>query len=100
MREGRLLAEESPAQLLNLFRTDSLEEVFLILSKRQEEGRLSNMEFDRVADDENNCVIQSVNTSTTSIPLTDLGTSSTVVSNLQQYTYDNLLGSTSTLFRN
>lgn len=81
MREGRLLAEESPAQLLRLFRTDSLEEVFLILSKRQEEGKLTNVEFERVADDDNNCVMPSVNTSTTSIPMSELGHSSTTVSN-------------------
>lgn len=43
MREGRLLAEESPNRLLQIFNTDTLEEVFLILSRRQEEGRLSNV---------------------------------------------------------
>ncbi|KAI7815043.1 ABC subfamily G member 21 [Rhyzopertha dominica] len=75
MREGRLLAEESPSQLLNLFRKDTLEEVFLILSRRQEEGRLTT--YDRVADDDNNCVIDSVNTSMASIPMSELGHTST-----------------------
>lgn len=57
MREGRLLAEESPGRLLTLFQTDSLEDVFLALSKRQEEGRLDEVNFDNVADDQNNTVI-------------------------------------------
>lgn len=43
MREGRLLAEESPSRLLEIFNTDTLENVFLILSRRQEEGRLDNL---------------------------------------------------------
>lgn len=78
MREGRLLAEESPSKLLTLFGTDSLEEVFLILSKRQEEGKLD--EIENLADDDNNSVIQSVMDSTTSIPMLELGnTSSTAV---------------------
>lgn len=71
------MAEESPSQLLNLFRKDTLEEVFLILSRRQEEGRLTT--YDRVADDDNNCVIDSVNTSMASIPMSELGHTSTTV---------------------
>lgn len=78
MREGRLLAEESPSRLLTLFGTDSLEEVFLVLSKRQEEGKLE--EIENLADDDNNSVIHSVMDSTTSIPMLELGNmSSTAV---------------------
>ncbi|XP_017786452.1 PREDICTED: ABC transporter G family member 23-like [Nicrophorus vespilloides] len=44
MREGRLLAEESPERLLRIFDTDTLENVFLILSRQQEEGRLDALE--------------------------------------------------------
>lgn len=36
MREGVLLAEESPKALLQRFQSDSLEEVFLQLSVRQQ----------------------------------------------------------------
>ncbi|CAH0554397.1 unnamed protein product [Brassicogethes aeneus] len=57
MREGKLLAEESPARLLTLFQTDSLEEVFLVLSRRQEEGRLDELNLDSVADEQNNSVL-------------------------------------------
>jgi hypothetical protein len=39
MRDGRLLAEESPSKLLRMFQTEILEEVFLILSQRQNDGR-------------------------------------------------------------
>lgn len=42
MRGGRLLAEESPANLLRQFQTDSLEEVFLILSRKQEQGEITD----------------------------------------------------------
>ncbi|KRT81367.1 hypothetical protein AMK59_5794, partial [Oryctes borbonicus] len=45
MREGRLLAEESPEKLMNLFRCETLEEVFLILCKQQEEGQLRELEY-------------------------------------------------------
>lgn len=37
MRQGKLMAEESPQALINRFRTDTLEEVFLSLSIRQAE---------------------------------------------------------------
>lgn len=40
MRDGRLLAEESPARLLSMFQTEVLEDVFFILSQKQSEGRL------------------------------------------------------------
>ncbi|XP_050310195.1 ABC transporter G family member 23-like isoform X2 [Anthonomus grandis grandis] len=42
MRGGKLLAEESPARLLQLFQVESLEEAFLILSRNQEEGRINS----------------------------------------------------------
>ncbi|VEN54162.1 unnamed protein product [Callosobruchus maculatus] len=59
MREGRLLAEESPGRLLQVFDTDTLEEVFLILSKRQEEGRLDDISsYPTVADDQNNSMVE------------------------------------------
>ena len=35
MRSGRLLAEESPQVLLSTYGCDSLEEVFLMLSRKQ-----------------------------------------------------------------
>lgn len=40
MRDGRLLTEDSPDNLLATFNTQTLEEVFLILSQRQEAGQL------------------------------------------------------------
>lgn len=40
MRGGKLLAEASPTELLEKFNTRSLEEVFLILSQKQEAGVL------------------------------------------------------------
>ncbi|RZC34174.1 ABC transporter G family member, partial [Asbolus verrucosus] len=43
MRNGKLLAEESPTKLLNIFQTEVLEEVFFILSQRQSEGRLNEL---------------------------------------------------------
>lgn len=52
MREGRLLAEESPSRLLQIFNTNTLEEVFLILSRRQEEGRLDNISSTSAAIDQ------------------------------------------------
>lgn len=42
MRTGRLLAEESPAVLLSMYRCQSLEEVFLKLSRKQGQSRESN----------------------------------------------------------
>ncbi|XP_066145077.1 ABC transporter G family member 23-like [Euwallacea fornicatus] len=42
MRGGKLLAEESPARLLEAFHTDTLEEAFLILSRNQDEGRIND----------------------------------------------------------
>ncbi|XP_050499822.1 ABC transporter G family member 23-like isoform X1 [Diabrotica virgifera virgifera] len=43
MREGRLLAEESPSTLLTQFNTDNLETVFLTLSQKQADGQLSSL---------------------------------------------------------
>lgn len=43
MRDGCLLAEESPEKLLQTFQVDYLEDVFLILSRRQNEGRLNQL---------------------------------------------------------
>lgn len=43
MREGRLLAEETPTNLLNTFGTETLEDVFLLLSQQQEAGTLDAM---------------------------------------------------------
>lgn len=70
MREGRLLAEESPERLLQLFNTETLEEVFLILSRRQEEGRL-NQAIETLADEQNNTIISRAesNTSVMTLPI-------------------------------
>jgi len=38
MRGGKFLAEESPRKLMEMHRVDSLEDVFLKLSKRQNIG--------------------------------------------------------------
>ncbi|XP_056637728.1 uncharacterized protein LOC130445863 [Diorhabda sublineata] len=59
MREGRLLAEESPSRLLTLFNSETLEQVFLLLSKRQEDGRLSELadSHQPVVDEQNNSVL-------------------------------------------
>lgn len=46
LRQGRLLAEESPDNLLSMFHTQSLEEVFLSLSQLQTEGRLQDYQND------------------------------------------------------
>ncbi|XP_063926637.1 ABC transporter G family member 20-like [Zophobas morio] len=43
MRNGRLLAEESPPKLLRMFNTEVLEEVFFILSQRQNDGQLNEI---------------------------------------------------------
>ncbi|XP_018577430.1 ABC transporter G family member 23 isoform X2 [Anoplophora glabripennis] len=75
MREGRLLAEESPNRLLSIFNTDTLEDVFLILSRRQEEGRLDELNYP-VADDQNNSVVAHA-PSTTSIATFDIAHGST-----------------------
>lgn len=45
LREGSLLAEKPPSELLNKFQTDSLEKVFLILSQKQNEGKLDAVDF-------------------------------------------------------
>ncbi|KAJ8920069.1 hypothetical protein NQ315_011723 [Exocentrus adspersus] len=75
MREGYLLAEESPTRLLQIFNTETLEEAFLILSRRQEEGRLENLD-QPVADDQNNSVIEHA-PSTTSVATFDIAHGST-----------------------
>ncbi|XP_076266304.1 ABC transporter G family member 23-like isoform X2 [Rhynchophorus ferrugineus] len=54
MRGGKLLAEESPARLLTFFQTETLEEAFLILSRKQEEGRLNNVMENIIKDNEQN----------------------------------------------
>ncbi|XP_076266668.1 ABC transporter G family member 23-like [Rhynchophorus ferrugineus] len=46
MRNGKLLAEESPAKLLTHYHTDTLEEVFLELSKAQEEYNRTHIDTD------------------------------------------------------
>lgn len=70
MREGRLLAEDSPERLLNLFRCDTLEDVFLILCMRQEEGQLSDLEYN--IDEHQNGGLQSAE-SASSIALSEMG---------------------------
>lgn len=77
MREGRLLAEESPGRLLSIFNTETLEDVFLILSRRQEEGRLDDLS-DTSGDDQNNSVIEHA-PSTTSVATFDIAHGSTDV---------------------
>ncbi|CAH1102725.1 unnamed protein product [Psylliodes chrysocephalus] len=62
MREGRLLAEESPSRLLTLFNSETLEDVFLTLSRRQEEGKLPAVSSLPIVDDQNNSVIVTDNT--------------------------------------
>ncbi|GLV42003.1 oskyddad [Carabus blaptoides fortunei] len=42
MRQGKLMAEESPQALISRFRTDTLEEVFLNLSIRQTESTMGD----------------------------------------------------------
>ncbi|KAJ8957482.1 hypothetical protein NQ317_014263 [Molorchus minor] len=78
MREGRLLAEESPARLLSIFHTDTLEEVFLILSRRQEEGQLQALNA-VVTDDQNNTVMDRTEstTSVSTVATFDIGHGST-----------------------
>jgi hypothetical protein len=39
MRDGTLLAEDSPDSLIRKFECDNLEDVFLMLSRRQEESK-------------------------------------------------------------
>ncbi|CAG9862958.1 unnamed protein product [Phyllotreta striolata] len=62
MREGRLLAEESPSRLMTLFNSETLEDVFLTLSRRQEEGKLPAISSQPIVDDQNNSVIVTDNT--------------------------------------
>lgn len=76
MRDGKLLAEESPARLLQLFHTDTLEEAFLILSRNQEEGRINRaLEAANHPDHNANRVLDSAS-STTSIATFDIAYSS------------------------
>lgn len=42
MRNGVLLAEDKPENILRQFQVDSLEEVFLQLSSKQEQAQLMN----------------------------------------------------------
>ncbi|KAG5872759.1 hypothetical protein JTB14_030154 [Gonioctena quinquepunctata] len=57
MREGRLLVEEAPGRLLTIFNKETLEDVFLILSRRQEEGRLEDVALQTIHDEQNNSII-------------------------------------------
>lgn len=95
MREGHLLAEESPNRLLSIFNTETLEEVFLILSRRQEEGRLDNLSY-AISDDQNNSVIER-GTSTTSVATFDIAHGSTDVC-LLYYPFHNIFKSTRQIF--
>lgn len=93
MREGRLLAQESPGRLLSLFNTETLEEVFLILSRRQEEGRLDDISSYPTTDDQNNSVLPTqANTGSTISVATgstvDVGHGSTDVSSHFLRLYD------------
>ncbi|XP_022905337.1 ABC transporter G family member 20-like [Onthophagus taurus] len=74
MRGGRLLAEDSPDRLLIAYNTDSLEEVFLKLSQKQEDGAFGDP--NNPPDVQDNGRIQSAY-SETSIALSDLGHRST-----------------------
>lgn len=84
MREGRLLAEESPSRLLTLFNSETLEDVFLTLSRRQEEGKLPAVSSLPVVDDQNNSVIVTDNTgsrtSVATVSTFEIGHGSTDVS--------------------
>lgn len=71
LRGGRLLAEESPEKLLQLFNTDSLEKVFLNLSKQQEEGRLAEVEELPVEDQNNSIIMGSINSIASNAITTD-----------------------------
>lgn len=77
MREGRLLAEESPETLITLFRCDTLEDVFLILCKQQEEGHLRELEY--LADDQRNGGLQNAE-SASSMAMSEIGHGSLDVS--------------------
>ncbi|KAJ8945137.1 hypothetical protein NQ318_001602 [Aromia moschata] len=78
MREGRLLAEESPTRLLTIFNTETLEEVFLILSRRQEEGRLNASHAPVVDDQNNSCMDRTESTtSVSSVATFEIGHGST-----------------------
>ncbi|KAI2474061.1 ABC transporter G family member 23-like [Diabrotica virgifera virgifera] len=74
MREGKLLAEESPTRLLTLFNSETLEDVFLLLSKRQEEGRLQELTSHRVVDDQNNSMLANDTTGSTTSVATSVST--------------------------
>ena len=52
MRNGRLLTEESPSQLMNRYNTSSLEDIFLRLSQQQlnAERRESKTNTDEIND--------------------------------------------------
>ena len=44
MRSGRLLAEEAPQVLLSIYNCQSLEEVFLKLSRKQQGAESNNIQ--------------------------------------------------------
>lgn len=73
-----MLAEESPARLLTLFGTETLEEAFLILSRNQEEGRI-NSALDAANRLQGNAILESAS-STTSIATFDIAYGSKDVS--------------------
>ncbi|XP_044753149.1 ABC transporter G family member 20-like [Coccinella septempunctata] len=60
LRGGKLLAEASPNELLAKFNTSSLEEVFLILSQKQEAGILENTLQSRPEEFDSNLSIESL----------------------------------------
>ncbi|CAG9760962.1 unnamed protein product [Ceutorhynchus assimilis] len=70
MRNGKLLAEESPARLLQLFHTETLEEAFLILSRNQEDGIINSV-MEACNRQNGNGVIESAS-STTSVATFDM----------------------------
>lgn len=71
MREGKILAEESPEKLIASFGTETLEEVFLILSRKQDEAKLNNAIASMDSPDDTH--MGSTNASNVSLVMTDLG---------------------------
>lgn len=72
MRQGKLLAEDSPEKLLSTFHTNSLEEVFLMLSRKQTEERLYEIQSESMLEDLNHT------SSTVSMVMSDLNSSKDV----------------------
>lgn len=82
MRGGKILAEESPEKLIASFGTETLEEVFLILSRKQDESKLNSAiaSMDTPDDSHMNANTGSTNTSTVSLVMTDLGSTNVCIS--------------------